>query len=150
MWRTPLFIWIFSSSSRSKHRIIRFGSTESSLLNTANPNCLRHFMCSSFSMCLFLKDEMCAKSVWFSGLNAFSTRIAAEQNSYLSYAIDFSAASFMWVDRKSISMEPGHVEGAINWPVGLTHKGPASLRSWNYEKSAKKLLKINIEDCREY
>lgn len=47
---------------------------------------------------------------------------------YFWYSWDFSVASFMWLVRKSTKMEPGHVDGAINCPVGLTHKGPASLQ----------------------
>lgn len=53
-----MLIRIFNSIKRFMHRIIRFGSIESSLLNSFSSNCLMHSVCSSFSMCLFLCQWM--------------------------------------------------------------------------------------------
>lgn len=57
----------------------------------------------------------------------FSKRLINGVSAYFLYASAFSAASFICVDKKSTRIAPGQVDGAMNWPVGLTHNGPASL-----------------------
>lgn len=133
MCRLQSFKWISDSMRRVKHSIMRSGSTESSFVNEINPNFWMHCSCSSLSMNLFLKKYrisfVATVLLIYIIFEILKKNVKIWFQTYFWYASAFSAASFICVDKNSTKIVPGQVDGAMNCPVGLTHKGPASLLS---------------------
>ena len=94
---------------RCMQSIIMSGEMLSSFINVLSLKFSMQALWRSFSMYLFLKLELIYFSCIFLGTKM--------DMNYLAYATFFIFASSKFLDMKSTSKNPGHVDGVISWPV---------------------------------